>query len=403
MKKTVKDITVTGKRVLVRVDFNVPFDHGEILDDGRIRAALPTIRYLIEQKARIILLTHLGRPDGFVVESLRLGPVASRLADLLGMPVHKVNNCIGPEVHEAARHMEPGQVLLLENVRFHPGEMVNDIRFAEQLASVAEIFVNDAFGTVHRSHASTTGVAQFLPSVAGLLMESELSGLLQVRDSLRQPIITIVGGDKVVEKLDFLDYSLNHADAVLLGGVVGQTFLKASGYEIGQSQIDQHAIRLARGLLNRAQGKLILPVDVVIASGPAPYVRSFTMPVDQIPPTGWIVDIGPKTIAMFVSRLDQAKTIIWNGPLGVWETPGFAAGTYAIAYKVTQTNAVKIAGGGDTVAVLDRSGVASQMDYLSTGGAAFLNAIQGKTLPGVDVLLEKEVKMGIYQNIGEQP
>ncbi len=390
MKKTVRDIAVSGKRVLVRVDFNVPIEHGTILDDGRIRAALPTIRYLIEHQARVILLSHLGRPNGRVVEELRMNPIASRLADLLGQPVYKVSNCIGPEVQEAVKGQGNGQVLMLENVRFHPGEMVNDARFAAKLASIADVFVNDAFATIHRAHASTTAIAKHLPAVAGLLVESEIKGLHQAASSMSEPIITVLGGDKVVEKLNFIQYSLRQSKRVLVGGIVGHTFLKASGLETGNSQIDQDAVHLARLILGNAADKLVMPVDVVVANSPMPLADSKTVPVERIPATGWIVDIGPQTVRLFQQHLREAHTVIWNGPLGKWEEAAFAVGTLAIAHEIAGLKAVKIAGGGDTIAALDQAGVAEKVDYLSTGSTAFLDALQDKDLPGMDVLLDQE-------------
>jgi phosphoglycerate kinase len=390
MKKTVRDVDVSGKRVLVRVDFNVPLENGKIVDDARIRAALPTIQYLLKQRARVILLSHLNRPDGFVNEKYRMNIVAERLADLLRMPVIKINNSIGPEVHDAVQQMLPGQVLMLENVRFHPGEVVNDLHFAARLSSFADLFVNDAFASAHRAHASTTGVARFLPAVAGLLMHSELIGLNRIRSSLQPPLVVICGGMRLADKIEFIHYALVSRANILLGGVVANTFLRAKGVRIGQSEVEVEAIGLARDLLAVGGNRLHLPSDVVVADSLAYNAATSVVPVDQIPSTSCIVDIGPRSVSDYIQILSNARTVIWNGPVGISEVPAFARGSIALAKAVSAlTNATTIAGGAHTSSVLQQSGESAPVDYLSTGGAAFLAALQGHYLPGIAILEEK--------------
>jgi phosphoglycerate kinase len=390
MKRTVREVDVSEKRVLLRVDFNVPVENGQIIDDSRIRAALPTIQYLIDQRARVILLSHLGRPDGFVVEKLRLNPVADRLADLLRMPVYKVNNSIGPEVHDAVKRLAPGQVLLLENVRFHAGELVNDPHLAARLASFADLFVNDAFATAHRTHASTVAIAGFLPAVAGLLMQSELEGLNRIKGAMNAPVAVILGGTHLIDKIRFIDYALGNGALLMLGGTLANTMLRAQGVETGQSVVETEVIGLARELLADAGDRLLLPVDAVIADSISPTARTRTVPISKIPPYTSIVDIGPRTITRYNRILETARTVIWNGPLGISEIAAFSTGSFAIAEKIAGLNsATTIIGGGETIAAMMQSHADRPVDYLSTGGAAFLHALQGGSLPAIDLLEEK--------------
>lgn len=391
MKKTIKDYDVTGRRVLVRVDFNVPIEEGIVTNAARIHAALPTIQYLIERQARVILLTHLGNPEGSVVEALRVDPVARSLADLLRVPVAKVNNCIGPEVHDVVKTLTPGQVLMLENVRFHPGEMVNDQHFAARLASFADLFVNDAFGAAHRSHASTTGIARFLPSAAGLLMEHELQGIQRLHGEIHPPIVVLLGGNRLVEKAQFMEFGLRQGWTFLLGGSLANTFLRAAGKPVGQSTVEIEGFGLARSLLEDYSRQIHLPVDLVIAQALSVYAVARVSPAENVPPDWCIFDIGPETIIRYRRALDAAGTVIWSGPTGAVEFPAFSNGTEQMAGKIASLeNAFTIAGGADTVAALDKTGHSSKIKYLSTGGAAFLDALKGKSLPGVEAIEDRE-------------
>jgi phosphoglycerate kinase len=390
-KKTVRDIDVKGKRVLVRVDFNVPQDKktGAITDDTRIREALPTIKYLIDHGAKVILCSHLGRPDGQVKENLRLTPVAARLSELLGKPVAKVNDCIGPEVEKAVKALKPGDVLLLENLRFHAEEETNDPAFAKALAGLAEVFVNDAFGTAHRAHASTEGVTHYLPGVAGFLMEKEIDYLSRATENPEHPYVAIIGGAKVSGKIEVLENLLGKVDALLIGGGMANTFLKAQGYQVGQSLVEDDKLDLARDILARAGGKLHLPVDVVVASAFEATAEYKVVPVDQVP-AGWrIMDIGPKTVAAYGKVLKPAKTVAWNGPMGVFEFAPFAEGTKAVAQLLAGLKAVTVIGGGDSAAAVAQAGLTAKMSHVSTGGGASLEFLEGKTLPGVAALQDK--------------
>jgi phosphoglycerate kinase len=394
-KKTVQDVDVRGKRVLVRVDFNVPQDDsGAITDDTRIRAALPTIRYLVEQGARVILTSHLGRPKG-VDEKWRLHPVATRLSELLGTPVKKVNDCIGPEVEAVVNALEPGQVLLLENVRFHPEEEKNDPAFAKQLASLAELYVNDAFGAAHRAHASTEGVAHVLPGVSGFLMAKELEKLGGALNDPQRPFIAILGGAKVADKIGVIENLLPKVDALLLGGGMAYTFLKAQGKEIGKSLLDAGHLEAAGQTLAAVQGKgqrLELPTDVVIADDFKNPTTHRTVTVDAIPADMEGVDIGPDTVRRFREVLRDARTVVWNGPMGVFENPEFAKGTFAIAEtlaEISEGEANVIIGGGDSAAAVEQMGFADRIDHISTGGGASLEFLEGKTLPGVAALQDR--------------
>ena len=388
-KKTVKDINVTGKRVLVRVDFNVPLAEGKVADDTRLRAALPTIQYLLDQGAKVILMSHLGRPKGKVVEELRMDPVAERLSELLGRPVRKLDDCVGDAVKAAVAEMRPGDVILLENTRFHPEERKNDPDFAKKLAELADVFVNDAFGTAHRAHASTVGVAQYLPAVAGLLMEKELNFLGKALESPERPFVALLGGAKISDKIGVIKNLLTRVDALLIGGGMANTFLKAQGYEVGQSLVEDESLGVAKELLERAGEKLALPVDAVVADRFAADAASKAVSVDEVPPDWRILDIGPRTVELFKEKLAEARTVVWNGPLGVFEFPKFAAGTEAIARFLADLEATTIIGGGDVVAAVRRAGVADRITHVSTGGGAALEFLEGKELPGVAALLDK--------------
>ena len=393
-KKTIRDVDVAGKTVLVRVDFNVPIDKktGVVTDNTRIVAALPTIRYLLEHNAKVVLMSHLGRPDGKVVESLRLAPVAHELERVLGQPVKMAPDCIGPDVQSLVRAMQPGEVVLLENLRFHPEEEANDQDFAKQLAALGDIYVNDAFGTAHRAHASTEGVAHYLPAVAGFLMEKELEALGGILENPLRPLAAIIGGAKVSTKIKVLQNLLNKVDILIIGGGMANTFLKAQGYEVGSSLLEADKIVVASDLMKQAQDrgvKLGLPVDVVVAERFEPDAPSKVVSVDQVP-QGWtIMDIGPRTVEEFRKLIQPARTIFWNGPMGVFEMPRFAEGTKAIADILAKSGAITVVGGGDSVAAVEQMGYADKMTHISTGGGASLELIEGRVLPGVAALEDK--------------
>jgi phosphoglycerate kinase len=393
-KKTIKDVDLKGKRVLMRVDFNVPLDDKlNITDDIRIRAALPTIKYAIEKKAKVILMSHLGRPDGKVVDSMRLTPVAKRLEELLGKKITKADDCIGPAVEEAVAAMKPGDVVLLENLRFHAEEEKNDPAFSKELASLGDLFVNDAFGTAHRAHASTEGVTKYLPSVAGFLLEKEMQYLGQTVDSPKRPFVAILGGAKVKDKIKVIDNLLDKVDALIIGGGMAYTFLKAQGHTIGASKLDKDGFDTAKLALDKAAKKnipILLPVDNVI--GDKFDANANTKVVGEDIPDGWMgLDIGPLTIKLFEDKLKDAKTIIWNGPLGVFEMDKFAKGTEIIAkFLANLKGAVTIIGGGDTAAAMLKFKVEDKMTHISTGGGASLEYLEGRGLPGIDALNNKE-------------
>ena len=389
MKKTIRDVEVEDKRVLVRVDFNVPLAGGNVADDTRIRAALPTIHYLLEHGAKVILMSHLGRPKGKVVDELRLGPVAERLSKLLGRPVRKLDDCVGPEVEAAVAEMQPGDVVLLENTRFYAEDESNDPAFARKLASLGDIFVNDAFGAAHRAHASTVGVTEYLPSVAGFLMEKELTFLGQALTAPEHPFVAILGGAKISDKIGVMDNLLTKVDGLLIGGGMANTFLKAQGHEIGQSLAEDDSLNVTRKTLERAGKKLVLPVDVVVADRFDAEADSKVVLVDQVPEDWRILDIGPKTVQLFRQKLAGAQTVVWNGPMGVFEFPRFAEGTFAIARFLADLEATTIIGGGDSAAAVEQAGLADRMTHISTGGGASLEFLEGKGLPGVAALLER--------------
>ena len=386
MKKSIRDIDPTHMKVLVRADFNVPLDQGKVSDDTRIRMTLPTIQYLLDHKARVICCSHLGRPKGKVDEALRLNPVADRLSELLKTPVKKVDDCVGPEVEQAVEALKPGEVLLLENLRFHPEEKANDQGFAQKLAGLAELYVNDAFAAAHRAHASTEGVAHHLPAVAGMLMEQEIKALKRVLDNPRKPFVVILGGAKISDKIGVIERFLEMGDSILIGGGMANTLLKAKGFEIGQSLVEDESLDQARSLLEKAGEKMLLPDHFVVAEAFDPQARRKTVSVGEVPPEWRIMDIGPNTVRRFTEKLDTAKTVVWNGPLGVTEMSDFAEGTNQIARVLARLDAVTVVGGGDSVAAVNQAGVADRITHVSTGGGAFLNYMEDKTLPGVAVL-----------------
>src|SRR5438128_1646206 len=395
-KKTIRDIDLAGKRVLVRVDFNVPLDSKQhITDDTRIRAALPTIRYVLDQGAAVILMSHLGRPDGKAVEKLSLAPVARRLSELLGRPVQMATDCVGPAVEAQAKALQPGQVLLLENLRFHKEEEKNDPDFARQLAALGEVYVNDAFGTAHRAHASTEGVTRYLPGVAGFLMEKEINFLGSALENPRRPFVAIIGGAKVSDKIAVLERLIGMVDIMLIGGGMANTFLKAEGYEIGDSLFEEGKVSIAQDLISKAHQRgltFLLPSDVVVADRFAADATHKVVASDQVQ-AGWrILDIGPATITAFRNALADAETIVWNGTLGVAEMPAFAKGTDAIIEilaKRTTAGATTIIGGGDSAAAVEQAGAGDKMTHVSTGGGASLELLEGRALPGVAALQDK--------------
>ena len=393
-KKTVKDIDVRGKKVFVRCDFNVPLDGDRITDDTRIVAALPTIRFLVEQGARVILASHLGRPKGEVNAKYTLGPVAQRLSELLGKPVEKSVDSIGPAVEEQVNLLQDGDVLLLENVRFHKGEEKNDPELAKAFASLADIFVNDAFGTAHRAHASTAGIASYIPAVAGFLMEKEIEVMGRALEDPDRPFTAIIGGAKVSDKITVLDNLLEKVDQLIIGGGMANTFLKAMGYKLGNSLVEADKLDLASALLAKAESKgvmVFLPEDLVVASEFKADAENKVVDAElEGVPDGWMaLDIGPKSMRTFDLVVKRSNTVIWNGPMGVFEMEAFAKGTNAVAESVAKCTGTTIVGGGDSVAAVEKSGLADQMSHISTGGGASLEFLEGKALPGVVALNDK--------------
>jgi phosphoglycerate kinase len=388
-KKTIRDIDPRNQRVLVRVDFNVPLQDGGVADDTRIRAALPTITSLIEADARIILCSHLGRPKGKPDPALSLEPVAGALSELIAKPVAFAADCVGPRAEAAVQSLAPTDVLLLENTRFHPEEKANDEAFARQLAALADVYVNDAFGSAHRAHASTEGVAHFLPAVAGLLMEREITELSKALDSDAHPYIAILGGAKVSDKIGVVKAFLNRADLLIVGGGMANTFLAAKGLDMADSLVEPDAIDTAKSLLNDSGSRLLLPVDAVVADRFEADADHQIVPVDAVP-AGWrVMDIGPDTTRAFRKALDGASLVVWNGPMGVFEFPSFSEGTFTLAAAVADCGGTTIVGGGDSAAAVHKAGLADRMTHVSTGGGASLEFLEGKTLPGVAVLQDR--------------
>lgn len=384
---------MAGKRVLLRVDFNVPISEGRIADDTRIREAIPTIQYLVERGARVIVITHLGRPDGQVDEASRTTLLAKRLAELIGRPVRHLDDCVGPSVDAAAASMRDGEIVMLENIRFHPGETKNDPGFARQLASLGDLYVNDAFGTAHRAHASTAGIAAYLPAVAGLLMEREISTLGRIMTDPPHPFVAIIGGSKISTKIGVLRSLLQRVDRLCVGGAMACTFLKARGLDMGRSLVEEDQLEVARSLLassGQGGGTLVLPLDAVVAAEAEPGVPTEIVAVDAVPPPMKVLDVGPMTVERFLQTCDGSAAVVWNGPLGVYEVPPFDRGTDTLARGLAGSDAQTIIGGGDLVAALKKQGLADRMSFVSTGGGATLEFLEGKTLPGIAVLKDKD-------------
>ena len=388
-KKTVRDIEVKGKRILVRVDFNVPIKDGRVGDDTRIRAALPTLHYLLERQAALVLCSHLGRPKGKPQPEYSLRPVAEHLAGLLQRPVAFAESCVGPEAEAAARALGPGGVLLLENTRFFKEETENEPGFSARLAALAELYVNDAFGSAHRAHASTEGVARHLPAVAGFLMEQELTYLGQALAAPEHPFVAILGGAKISDKIGVVESLLERADRLLIGGGMANTFLAAAGRAMGESLVESASLEIAATLLGRAGDKILLPTDLVVGDRFEAEAERRVVAADAVP-AGWrAMDIGPQSIEAFTRALQGARLVVWNGPMGVFEFPAFAAGTQAVARAAAECGATTIVGGGDSVAAIQQAGLSDRISHISTGGGASLEFLEGKTLPGVAALLDR--------------
>jgi len=392
-KKSVMDVEVRGKRVLVRADFNVPLDEqGQITDDTRIRASLPTLEYLVKEGARVVLASHLGRPKGKVNPKYSLAPVAKRLSELLGQEVPLVGDCVGNVALAAVSKLQDGQVLLLENVRFHVEEEKNDPTFARELAKLAELFVNDAFGTAHRAHASTEGVTRYIPAFAGLLMQKEVEFMGNALERPERPFVAIIGGAKVSDKIGVIENLLEKVDALIIGGGMANTFLKAQGFKVGKSLLEEEKVELAKQLIEKAKAKgveLELPIDVVVAKAFEADAPHRTVSVSEIQEDEMALDIGSASAERFASRISTARTVIWNGPMGVFEMDAFAKGTERVAQAVASCGGITIVGGGDSVAAVEKMGVADKMTHISTGGGASLEFLEGKVLPGVAALQDK--------------
>lgn len=388
-KKTVKDIDLKGKRVLMRVDFNVPMQGGKVTDDKRIRASLPTIQYVLNQGASLVLMSHLGRPKGGPDPEFSLKAASEVLAGLLGKPVQMAPDCVGPEVEKMAKALKPGDVLMLENTRFHAGEEKNDLDLAKQMAALGDVYVNDAFGSAHRAHSSTEGVTHFLPAVSGFLMEQELEYLGRATSNPEHPYVAILGGAKISDKIAVVENLLAICDKLIIGGGMANTFLAAKGFNMQDSLVEPGSIDTAKSILKKSGDKLLLPVDAVIADKFEAEANNKVADVDKVP-AGWrIMDIGPKSIDAFKAALKGAKLIVWNGPMGVFEMPKFAEGTFAIAKLLADSGATTVIGGGDSASAVKKAGVAKQMTHVSTGGGASLEFLEGKELPGVAALLDK--------------
>lgn len=393
MKKNITDVTVTNKRVFVRCDFNVPLDANcQITDDTRIQKTLPTIQYLLDHDAKVILASHLGRPKGQVIEKYSLKPVAARLSELLGRKVIMAPDCVGPDVQKLAENLQPGQVLLLENLRFHKEEEKNDPEFSKQLASLAEVGISDAFGCCHRAHASVAGIAQYLPLAAGFLLEKEIRFIGGAVDNPQHPFAAIIGGAKVSDKIEVISNLLPKVDVMIIGGGMANTFLAAQGYGIGKSLVEADKIDLAKSLIEQAAKqnvKFLLPVDVTVAAEFKNDAEHREVPVNQVPADWMILDVGTKSQALFAKELAPMKLIVWNGPMGVFEMENYAKGTTALAKAVAASDAVSIVGGGDSVSAVNKTGLADQISHISTGGGASLEYLEGKKLPGVKALADK--------------
>ncbi|MCP2036141.1 phosphoglycerate kinase [Planomicrobium sp. HSC-17F08] len=391
-KMTMKDVDLNGKRVFCRVDFNVPMSEGKVTDDTRIRAAVPTIEYLVENGAKVILASHLGRPKGTVNEDMRLAAAGAKLSELLHKEVKSLDESIGPKVEQEIASMNDGDIVLLENVRFHPGEEKNDEELAKAFAALADVFVNDAFGAAHRAHASTAGIAKHLPSVSGLLLEKELDVLGKALSDPERPFTAIIGGAKVKDKIGVIDHLLDKVDNLLIGGGLSYTFTKAQGHEIGTSLLEEDKIELAQSFIKKAEEKgvkLYLPVDVVVTKEFSNDTETKVVPIDGIPSDWMGLDIGPKTVELYSDVIMNSKLIIWNGPMGVFEMSSFENGTKSVAQAMAKTEAYTVIGGGDSAAAVEQFGVADQMDHISTGGGASLEFMEGKELPGVTALTDK--------------
>jgi phosphoglycerate kinase len=392
MKKTIEDIDVKGKRVLVRVDFNVPLKDGAVSDDTRIQAALPTIKYLLDRDCRVVLMSHLGRPKGEVKPAFSLKPVAAKLSEILGKPVAMAADVIGPDAEAKAAALKPGEAMLLENVRFHKEEKANDPVFCKKLAAFGEVYINDAFGTAHRAHASTTGVAHLLPSAAGFLMMKELVFLGNALEEPERPFVAILGGAKVSDKIGVIENLIEKVDTLIIGGGMAYTFFKSMGYEVGRSLLEEDKVELAKGLMDKAASKgvkFLLPVDNVVADDFNNDANRQVVPSNAIPADWEGLDIGPATRGLFASEIEKAKTVVWNGPMGVFEMPNFAEGTKAVAEALAQCTGTTIIGGGDSAAAVKKLGYAGKMTHISTGGGASLEFLEGKELPGVAALDDK--------------
>ncbi len=388
-KKTVRDVDLKGKRVLMRVDFNVPMEGGKVTDDKRIRASLPTIQYVLDQGASLVLMSHLGRPKGGPAPEFSLKAAAETLSGLLGKPVKMAPDCVGPEVEALARALQPGETLMLENVRFHKEEEKNDPEFAKRLAALGEIYVNDAFGSAHRAHASTEGVARYLPAVSGFLMEQELEYLGRATLTPQHPYVAILGGAKISDKIAVIENLLSKCDRLIVGGGMANTFLAAKGCDMADSLVEAEAVETAKALLSKHAKKLLLPIDAVIGDKFEAEAQSRVVDVDQVP-KGWrVMDVGPKSLEAFKQALHGAKLIVWNGPVGVFEFPRFAEGTFALARLLAASGATTVIGGGDSASAVKKAGVAKKMTHVSTGGGASLEFLEGKVLPGVAALADK--------------
>ncbi|MBB5149433.1 phosphoglycerate kinase [Ureibacillus thermosphaericus] len=391
-KKTMNDIDVQGKRVFVRVDFNVPMENEAVVDDTRIRAAIPTIQQLSEKGAKVILASHLGRPKGEVKEDMRLTAVGERLSQLMNKPVKKLDESIGELVEKTVNEMQNGDIVLLENVRFHKGEEKNDEELAKQFAKLADIYVNDAFGAAHRAHASTEGIAKYIPAVSGLLMEKELEVLGKALSNPERPFTAIIGGAKVKDKIGVIENLLDKVDNLIIGGGLSFTFIKAQGYEIGKSLLEEDKIELARGFIEKAKEKGVnfyMPIDAVVAKEFSPDAEAKVVDIDQIPEDYMGLDIGPKTAEKYAEVINNSNLIIWNGPMGVFEMDKFANGTKKVAEAMAETKGYTIIGGGDSAAAVEKFNLAEKMDHISTGGGASLELMEGKILPGIAALNDK--------------